>query len=116
MQEINKGIDPAIKNFEKIILLFAFFRYIWQEINIRNNGIQFNRSNHISNLIFWYKNSIGRLKNIFFNSIRNPLTKRIKLNLSLYWKLFLLKNAITTEIKKNKTLIGKAETRKNPPK
>ena len=24
MQEINKGMDPAIKNFEKITLLFVF--------------------------------------------------------------------------------------------
>ena len=116
MQEINKGIDPAIKHLEKLTLWFVFLRYSWNEINIKKNGIQFNRSNHIFALRFWSKRFIGKLKNIFFKIISKPHIKRTKLNLSLYWIFSLLKNAMKVENKKNKALIGNADTRKNPPK
>ena len=116
MQDKNKGIDPAIKNLEKFTLWFVFLRYSWNEINIRKNGIQFNRSNHIFALIFWSKRFIGKFKNIFLKIISEPQIKRIKLYLSLNWIFFLLKKAMKIETKKIKALIGKADTRKNPPK
>ena len=116
MQEKNKGIEPAIRNLEKINLWFVFLRYCWHEINIRKNGIQFNRSNHIFALIFWSERFIGKLKNIFFKIISEPQAKRIKLYLLLNSIFFILKKAMKIETKKNKALIGKADTRKNPPK
>ena len=116
MQEINNGIDPAIMNLEKFILWVVFLKYSWNEINIRKNGIQFSRSNHIFALIFWSKRFIGKLKNKFFKIIKKAVIKIIKLYLSLYWILFLLKKAMKIETKKNKALMGKADTRKNPPK